>query len=84
MENVEEEKKPKVRRCVTTKIEAHSRMSVKIKDNFFTFEFIEERTVPADMSEDELAYERECLWDTINDEVDKQVELAVGMMKKSR
>ncbi|MDD3039736.1 hypothetical protein [Bacteroides sp.] len=70
--------------ATTTKIEAHSRLSIKLKDNFFTFEYIEERAVPSILSEEDLVHEREQLWDTVNAEVDKQVELAMDMMKKSR
>lgn len=70
--------------ATTTKIEAHSRLSVKIRDNFFTFEYIEERDVPHSLTDEDLAHEREQLWDTVNAEVDKQVELAMDMMKKSR
>lgn len=70
--------------ATTTKIEAHSRLSVKIRDNFFTFEYIEERNVPHFLTEEDLVHEREQLWDTVNAEVDKQVELAMDMMKKGR
>lgn len=78
-----EETKP-VSIAITTKIEAHSRMSVKIKDNFYTFEFIEERLIPEPLNEEALNAEREMLWDKVNEEVDKQVELVMDMMKKTR
>lgn len=70
--------------AITTKIEAHSRMSVKIKDNFYTFEFIEERLIPEPLNEEALNAEREMLWDKVNEEVDKQVELVMDMLKKNR
>ena len=70
--------------ATTTKIEAHSRLSIKIKDNFFTFEYIEERLLPNNLTEEDIVYEREQLWDVVNAEVDKQVALSMDMMKKSR
>ena len=60
----------------TVSIKATSRVSVKVKDSFYTVEWCEERTVPEDA---ELAQERETLWDTVNMEVDKQVEEILKM-----
>lgn len=58
----------------TTTIRATSRMSVKIKDNFFTIEFCEERALPEGLTEAEIAEERKLLWDTVNEECDNQVD----------
>ena len=55
----------------TVFIEAHSRVSVKIKETFYTFEFVERREVPEDA---DLPMEREALWSDVHGEVDKQVE----------
>lgn len=52
-------------------IRATSRASVKIKDSFYTIEYCEERSVDPD---DSIEDERKKLWDTCNDEVDKQIE----------
>ncbi len=55
----------------TTIIRATSRCSVKIKDSFYTVEFCEERQIPEDAN---LKEERNALWDTVNTEVDLQIE----------
>ena len=58
-------------KAVTTSIKATSRVAVKIKDNFYTVEFSEERSVPEDADMDE---ERAELWDAVNSTVDDQCE----------
>ena len=47
-----------------------SRASVKIKDNFYTFEACIEKTVPENVNYDKFKQE---LWDEVTDEVDKQI-----------
>ena len=64
---------------ITTSIKASSRMSVNIDKNYFTVEFTEERSIPENC---DLAKERESLWDTVNDEVDNQVQTIYNMFKK--
>lgn len=54
----------------TISINATSRASMKIRDNFYTFEYTEERSVD---EKDNIEEERQKLWDTVNDEVDKQL-----------
>ena len=56
-------------------IKLTSRASVKIKDNFYTFEACIEKTVPENIEEDSSMYEdfKQSLWDEVNDEVDKQI-----------
>ena len=55
----------------TTTIRATSRASVKVNDSFYTVEWCEERSLdPDDMIEEERAK----LWETCNEEVDKQIE----------
>jgi len=63
----------------TVFIEAHSRVSVKIKETFYTFEFVERREVPEDVN---LPVEREALWSDVHEEVDKQVEDVVKAMQR--
>ena len=58
-------------KATTTKIIATSRMSIRVKDNYFTIEFSEERSIP-DTEGVDIAKEREALWDTVNAEVDNQ------------
>lgn len=63
----------------TTTIRATSRISTKIKDTFYTFEYCEERQIE---DGDDVVAEREKLWDTCNSEVDNQVEETLKMYKK--
>lgn len=53
-------------------IRATSRASVKIRDNYFTVEYSEERTLPDDSSVD-IEKERAILCDTVNAECDNQI-----------
>ena len=54
-------------------IRATSRASVKIRDNYFTVEYTEERVVP-DADDVNLEDERKALWETVNAECDNQIE----------
>lgn len=63
---------------ITTMIKVSSRASVKIKDNFYTIEYGEERSIPEGCDIEE---ERQNLWDTCNSEVDKQIEDIVKTFK---
>lgn len=64
-------KKEYVSKAVTTTIEASSRASIKVGDNFYTVEWTEARTVPEDA---DIEKERTFLWDTVNGEVDAQIQ----------
>lgn len=55
----------------TTIIRATSRASVKVKEQFYTVEFCEERMIPDDA---DVEKERVLLWDTVNTECDSQIE----------
>lgn len=55
----------------TTTIRATSRASVKVNDSFYTVEWCEERSLDPD---DTIEEERAKLWETCNEEVDKQIE----------
>ena len=50
-----------------------SRASVRIKDNYYTFEACIERSCPDDISDAEYEQFKKDLWDEVTDEVDKQV-----------
>ncbi len=65
----------------TTVIKATSRVSTKLKDNFYTFEYGEERSIEEG---DDIEQAREELWATCNEEVDKQVEEIVAIIRKQR
>ena len=62
-----------VQKAQTTRIVATSRVSAKFKDTFYTLEYTEERTIPLIEGVD-LEKEKQMLWDTVNDEVDYQME----------
>lgn len=59
---------------VPTKISAVSRVSLKIKDNFYTIEASEERTLPIEQDDVDMDKEWEALFDEINSIVDGQAE----------
>lgn len=56
----------------TTRIVATSRASIKIQDSYYTLEYQEERIIP-DVIGVDLELERKILWNTVNDEVDRQI-----------
>lgn len=63
----------------TTTIRATSRISTKIRDTFYTFEYCEERQIEEC---DNLEEVRANLWKTCNAEVDNQVEETLAVYKK--
>ena len=60
-------------KAIITTIRATSRASVKVRDNFYTVEYSEERALPNDADID-IEAERQMLWDTVNSECDNQIE----------
>ena len=66
-------------KAITTTIRATSRASVKVKDNFYTVEYCEERSVPEDCNIEE---ERKLLWDDCNAEVDNQIQEIMDTFRK--
>lgn len=65
-------------KAITTKITATSRVALRIKDNYYTVEFTEERSVPEDADIEE---ERAELWDAVNNTVDDQCEQILKTFK---
>ena len=63
----------------TTLIKASSRVSVKINESYYTVEYTEERSVN---TSDNLKEARAALWETVNSEVDGQVEDIIQLSKK--
>lgn len=63
-----------------TKISATSRSAVKIRDNYYTVEYTEERSIP-DIEDVDLDAERSMLWNDVNATVDNQVEEIVKTFK---
>ena len=73
--------------AVPTLIRATSRVSVKLNESFYTFEFQEERAFPIDLIEEgQINFEREkeMLWDEVHSQVDKQVSDIVSMLKQGK
>ncbi len=73
--------------AVPTVIRANSRISVKINETFYTFEFMEERQFPIDLVDEgtiDFAKEKEMLWDEVHAQVDKQVQDVVDMLKQGK
>ena len=68
-----------------TKITATSRASVKIRDSYFTLEYSEERVIPDqyDGGGVDIEAERALLWQTVNDQVDIQVNETIAAVKRS-
>lgn len=55
-----------------TAIRATSRASVKIRDNFYTVEYSEERVIP-DVEGVNIEAEKQALWEAVNYECDNQI-----------
>ena len=68
-------------KAITTQIRATSRASVKVRDNYYTVEYSEERTIP-NIEGVNLEEEKKLLWDAVNNEVDNQIEDIVKTFAK--
>lgn len=56
-----------------SRIVATSRASIKVRDSYYTMEYQEERLIPDSPAVD-IEQERAMLWNTVNAEVDNQIE----------
>ena len=70
-----------VSKAITTQIKATSRVSTKIRDEFYTMEYTEERTIPQVEGVD-LEKERKLLWDLVNSEVDNAMNDTIDFIEK--
>lgn len=70
-------------KAITTQIRATSRASVKVRDNYYTVEYSEERTIP-DVEGVNLEEEKRILWDDVNGEVDAQIEDIIKSFAKQK
>jgi hypothetical protein len=68
-------------KAVVSKINATSRIAIKIKDNFYTVEFSEERLIP-DVEGIDVEKERVLLFDDVNSIVDAQAEDIIKTFQK--
>ena len=64
----------------TSMIQATSRVSAKIKDSFYTFEFVEQLTLDADKNY-KIEIEKEDLWQRVHEQVDMQLEQILEVQK---
>ena len=63
---------------ITTSIKAESGLSIETKKDWYRFTYSEERIVPETAN---IEKERECLWNDVNREVDRQAEEVQLMLK---
>lgn len=63
---------------ITTSIKAESGLSIETKKGWYRFTYSEERIVPETA---DIEKERECLWNDVNREVDRQAEEVQLMLK---
>lgn len=68
-------------KAVTTTIKAESKVTIKIRDNFYSVTYAEERTVP-DVEGVDVETERNLLFDDVNKIVDAQAEEIVKTFTK--
>ena len=68
-------------KAVVSKINATSRIAIKIKDNFYTVEYSEERLIP-DVEGIDVEKERVLLFDDVNSIVDAQAEDIIKTFQK--
>lgn len=66
---------------ITTKITATSRVAIKIKDNYYTVECSEDRSIP-DVEGVDIEKERQALFDDVNATVDGQIEDIYNTLNK--
>ena len=72
-----------VSHAVPTEISATSRCAIKVKDNYYTVEVSEKRTIStADIEGIDMDKEYELLFDEVNNVVDKQCEQIVKTFAK--
>lgn len=64
---------------VPTKITATSRCAVKVKDNYYTIEASEERSIPE--TDTDMGKEYEALFNEVNDVVDAQMQDIIKTFK---
>ena len=68
-------------KAIITTIKADSKCTVKVKDNYYSIEFTEERSIP-ESPEVDINLERQLLWDDVNAVVDDQINQILDTFKK--
>ena len=72
-----------VSKAVVTNIKATSRVAIKIRDNFYTVEYTEERSIP-DVEGVDIEQEQNILFDSVNSIVDAQAEDIIKTFQNKR
>mgnify|MGYP003289238100 CR=1 FL=1 len=72
-----------VSKAVVTNIKATSRVAIKVRDNFYTVEYSEERAIP-DVEGVDLEQEQNILFDSVNSIVDAQAEDIIKTFQNKR
>ena len=62
-----------ISKAVVTEISATSRVAIKVRDNYYTVEYAEKRTIP-DVEGIDVEAERTILFDAVNGIVDAQAD----------
>lgn len=70
-------------KAIVTKISATSRVAIKVRDNFYTVEYSEERAIP-DVEGIDIEAERVALFDAVNAIVDAQADDIIRMTQPNR
>lgn len=70
-------------KAVVTKITATSRVAIKIRDNYYTVEYSEERAI-TDIEGVDVEAERVALFDAVNNIVDTQAEDIIKTFQNKR
>jgi len=68
----------------TTSIKFTSRSSVKIRDNYYTFEATIEKQCPENYTTEDYETAKYNLWDEVNREIDGQITELVEYLKNKR
>ena len=68
---------------ITTTIRATSRVAVKIRENYYTVEQMEERAIP-DIEGIDLDAENKALWNSVNKQCDDQIEQIYDMVQNKK
>lgn len=70
-------------RAIVTGIKATSRVAIKIRDNYYTVEYTEERSIP-DVEGVDIEQEQNILFDSVNAIVDAQAEDIIKTFQNKR
>lgn len=70
-------------KAIVTGIKATSRVAIKIRDNFYTVEYTEERSIP-DVEGVDIEQEQNILFDSVNSIVDAQAEDIIKTFQNKR